>query len=101
MPSRRIDESALIGSTFGRLTVVSCERHGYHLYCSCVCECGKTTVSRHSHMKAGRIKSCGCWKVDMVRIATLIPDEEIVGKRFGRLVVLKVHAVPYGHRRHV
>jgi hypothetical protein len=57
------------GQTFGRLLVV-CEKPGVrkHRMVECVCSCGKTTVARLSHMRAGRTKSCGCLSVEMAAL---------------------------------
>jgi len=45
---------------FGRLRVVSTEKIGRRVYCTCLCECGAATRVRNDHLISGRIKSCGC-----------------------------------------
>lgn len=52
----------LQGMKFGRLLVVS--EHGRskdsRVLWKCMCDCGKETIVQASHLKSGRIKSCGC-----------------------------------------
>ena len=47
----------------------------------CKCECGKEITVRASDLIAGKIVSCGCLK-------TKLMSKNLVGERFGRLVVL-------------
>jgi hypothetical protein len=49
----------MIGEKFGRLTVVADAKHGYW---HCRCECGKETAPNATHLRSGRVKSCGCWR---------------------------------------
>lgn len=80
----------IVGQTFGLLTVV--KRHPQnnsagHTQWVCSCECGNTTVVTGVNLKAGHSKSCGCLKHRPAHNSL-----DLVGKRFGRLVVL-----PSGH----
>lgn len=60
----------LIGKTFGRLKVIE-ESAPYILPCGqsqrrslCLCECGKTVVTRNALLRQGHTQSCGCLKKD-------------------------------------
>lgn len=50
----------LIGLRFGRLIALEETRVGHNRALLCQCDCGKRKTIRLSHLKAGRIKSCGC-----------------------------------------
>lgn len=50
----------LIGLRFGRLIALEETRVGHNRALVCQCDCGKRKTIRLSHLKAGRIKSCGC-----------------------------------------
>lgn len=68
--------------TFGKLTVISIQENrkkGDVVRWNCSCECGGSKIVPASRLVGGITKSCGCIKK--------VPDN-IIGKRFGRLVVL-------------
>lgn len=49
------------GNIYGLLTVVeeaASKTHGAHWLCKC--ECGNTTIAAGSHLRQGRVASCGC-----------------------------------------
>lgn len=52
--------------SFGRLTVTSLSsvRQGRSYMWDCVCECGENTVVRGGHLRAGKIRSCGCFQAE-------------------------------------
>lgn len=53
----------LVGSIFGRLTVVSKSKRdasGYRW--NCKCECGANTEIQRSALTSGAVKSCGCYQ---------------------------------------
>lgn len=50
-----------IGQRFNRLVVVSLFRD-QHWQAMCLCDCGTINRVRVSHVVAGLIKSCGCWR---------------------------------------
>ena len=52
--------NALISLRFGRLIALEETRVGRERAMVCRCDCGKRKTVRLSHLKAGRIKSCGC-----------------------------------------
>ena len=51
-----------VGTTFGRLAVMGAAEagNGGRHYWFCRCECGATKSVRETHLKQGRINSCGC-----------------------------------------
>lgn len=55
---------------FNRLTVIrDCEKTGYWL---CQCECGNIKEIRGSHLSAGLIQSCGCFRNEQSSVRTHI-----------------------------
>lgn len=57
----------LTGQKFGRLTVLErAENRNGKTYWRCLCDCGNFCVIRGSHLKSGRIKSCGCLIIEAV-----------------------------------
>ena len=59
----------LTGSHFGRLVVIDMagKENNKHYSWNCRCICGNLTIVRGSHLIAGKIKSCGCYR-DELRI---------------------------------
>jgi hypothetical protein len=56
---RRLADIA--GRRFGRLVVAElAKRHGGHVHWRCLCDCGKETVVRASHLVGALTTSCGC-----------------------------------------
>ncbi len=79
----------LTGKRFGRLTVVSetlVSPNGYNvaLRWKCVCDCGKTTITRGDSLKGGVTKSCGCYH----RGVMAKRKRNRIGQRYGVLTVL-------------
>lgn len=48
----------LNGKKFGRLTVLNDDMGGS--CCFCICDCGKTTITKKYSLTSGKTKSCGC-----------------------------------------
>lgn len=49
------------GTRFGRLTVIDrCGHLGPEVAWKCACDCGSVHVVRSSHLRTGRVMSCGC-----------------------------------------
>ena len=78
-------EQNLIGQRYGKLKVI--KRHGSKkkngiLEWECLCECGNTTIvsTKNLQRKDNPTISCGCTKPKY---------ENLIGKRFGKLVVIK------------
>lgn len=58
----------LTGKRFGRLTAIECvgrDVRGNSLW-KCVCECGNTVIAHSQKLKAGKVKSCGCYNRDLI-----------------------------------
>jgi hypothetical protein len=74
----------ITGMVFGRLTAMYPIRERYLTYIQwrCRCECGNEKTVPTKHLLTGGTKSCGC----------ITPQEDLVGKRFGRLLVLSFHS---------
>jgi hypothetical protein len=73
----------LSGQTFNHVTVlypIAYEKQGQWWLCQC--ECGKFFITSTGSLKAGYILSCGCKRAN-----------DLVGKRFGKLIVLR--RLPY------
>lgn len=52
---------------YGRLTVLERVKlpNQSNAYCKCLCECGNIKTIRETHLKSGKIKSCGCLRAEM------------------------------------
>jgi len=56
--------SALLGQTFGKLTVLRfAGKRRHELLWECQCACGNLHEVSTFHLKSGRIKSCGCMQL--------------------------------------
>lgn len=58
----------LVGKKFGRLTVIERAENGKHgdSRWLCLCECGNSKVILGSHLKRGKIRSCGCFQKEFL-----------------------------------
>lgn len=73
---------------------------GKPLMVKLLCECGNTKIKPYSEFMKGKIKSCGCLKIEISQRAkekkinkipkqySFIPPKDFSNKRFGKLVVL-------------
>lgn len=79
MPRKRED---LTGQRFGKLVVLDYDHTDDHgeTFWKCKCDCGNLTTIRRQSLRSGSTISCGCSKHE---------PENITGKRFGRLTVVK------------
>ena len=88
----------LTGKQFGKLTVITRAentRAGLTQWL-CQCECGTIKTIRGTHLRSGRIISCGC--VRRGPCPTRFPD--LTGQKFGRLTVIsRVSSNQTGHSR--
>lgn len=77
-------DTSIIGKRFGKLTVIDFdnEKKDRRTYLICQCDCGNTKSIRRCSLVYGTTKSCGCAKHEEI-------VSELVGKRFGRLVVME------------
>ena len=73
MPRTRQD---LSGKRIGKLTVLEYDLEKKKWKCQC--DCGNLTYKNTGHLNAGTATSCGCKQ-----------KQNLIGKRFGKLVVLK------------
>ena len=81
----------IIGQKFGRLTVVERainDKYGNAMW-KCVCECGKQCTVRGGGLRSGNTLSCGCLRIDRVRETYNDLIQDLTGKKFNRLLVLK------------
>ena len=71
----------LTGERFGMLTVkgVSDQRKNRCYVWECVCDCGNTVYLATNALNSGNSQSCGCFQYNRI---------DLVGERFGKLVVL-------------
>lgn len=58
----------LSGKKFGRLKVINIAyKKKYNYYWNCICDCGKQKIVMGSHLRSGRIKSCGCLSIEALK----------------------------------
>ena len=85
-------QANIIGQTFGRLTVIEHIPPSKKL---CQCQCGNKVEVATYNLISGNTQSCGCLQRDRASEASFI---SLVGKRFGKLVVLeRVENNRFGH----
>lgn len=87
------DTLRLVGRRFGKLLVTRRSQRKGGTYYECLCDCGTTVETEGYRLLRGRKLSCGC-----VRKQHLEPDNSLVGTRYGRLVVEKLHKEKEGTR---
>ena len=94
----------LSGKKFGRLLVIKRvgTKNGQAVW-ECVCDCGKSINTVMILLRQGRTKSCGCLRTEVNRVRmTAIANgraKNLLGKRFGRLLVLESSEVRTGKHR--
>lgn len=83
----------LTGQKFGRLTVIerAVLNKGSALW-RCRCDCGSGVVVSSSNLRSGHTKSCGCLRKETSARTGSKKTIDLVGIRFGRLVVLEKSA---------
>lgn len=65
---KSIDET---GNRYGRLVIIEKAENqppSKKTYWLCQCKCGKQTIVRGTHLRLGKIKSCGCLREDLGRL---------------------------------
>lgn len=83
--NRKSRAEDLTGQVFNRLTVISrAENRNGRPYWNCLCECGKEKIVSARDLKAGKVKSCGCYRKEAAKKRII----DLTGKQFGRLTVL-------------
>lgn len=68
MSGRKAEES--IGEVFGRLTVLGIVTPGRTSRVLCMCSCGNEKVIVLNSLRAGKVKSCGCFSKEKARERT-------------------------------
>lgn len=80
----------LTGKRFGKLVVLNMiydEKTQNFGHCKCLCDCGNEVIKNVGYLKRAKtIPSCGC---DYRRTISKIRGKDIVGKKFGRLLIVK------------
>ena len=80
----------LTGKRFGRLLVIERTKTPEHIkgnrvYWLCRCNCGNEKIISGLNLRNGHTLSCGCYKKEKARATA----ENLIGKRFGKVVVIK------------
>lgn len=81
----------MIGLNFGRLTVIEMVGKkiiGRHPKWKCICSCGNETIRSSTALRFGKNVSCGCAIKEQKR-----KNNDLTGKRFGRLIVVKAEKI--------
>lgn len=85
----RKNREDLVGQKFNRLLVLeevkNSNNYNNNRYWKCQCDCGKIIVVDVGKLKNGHTKSCGCYNLEKCKL----PRENLVGKKFNKLTVLK------------
>lgn len=68
----------MIGKKYNRLTVIGVMRseRDSKVICECECECGKKCRTYANNLLSGRIKSCGCWRVELMSRGKKLSEEQ-------------------------
>ena len=67
-------------------------------YWNCICKrCGKECIKSTAAIKSGTTKSCGCLRSDLLKERNRKNYKNIIGERFGSLVVIKYVGSLRGH----
>lgn len=84
----------MIEKTFGRLTVLekAYTKKGKGAYYKCLCSCGNTVIVQGSMLRSKNTTSCGCYAKERRQ-----QYEDLSGRRFGKLVVIKRAPNKKGH----
>ena len=80
-----------IGNVYGYLTVIERapnNKDGRAMW-RCKCRCGNEVIVLGKHLRSGNTKSCGCYQRERATESNLNRGGNLVGKRFGKLVVLE------------
>lgn len=81
----------ITGQRFGRLVALEPleERKRKRIVWKCQCDCGKIVNVVSSDLLNGKTKSCGCYNLELRQKAGKKRGKNIIGQRFGRLVVIQ------------
>mgnify|MGYP000969605747 CR=1 FL=1 len=93
----------LTGQRFGRLVVVreSNTRKNRAVMWECICDCGNELIVRGDSLRSGNTKSCGCVRQEKfsAHVEELKNKTHLIGKRFGKLIVLSEHGITNNNKR--
>lgn len=80
-----------IGNKYGRLTVLKRVENNYRgdAQWLCQCECGNQVIVKGVSLRSGHTRSCGCLQKDTVRKQGYDNTADLIGRRFGKLIVLE------------
>lgn len=80
-----------VGNTYGYLTVIDRAENDSEGRAKwlCQCKCGNQIVVRGKSLRNGNTKSCGCYQKERAAQSNMERVENIIGKRFGKLVVIE------------
>jgi hypothetical protein len=87
----------LSGKQFGFWTIVV-EHPGVPWRVTVKCVCGSERVVTVNNLIRKKTRSCGCKQGELTALQRRIPTEEIIGRRYGRLVVLSDRSPNCGMR---
>jgi hypothetical protein len=84
----------LTGEVFELWTVIERLENRYennrsYRYYKVLCVCGNTKDIRSENLTGGNSKSCGCLRSMTSQAHTILDDNDIKGKRFGRLIAVE------------
>lgn len=83
---RAVDMPA--GQRFGRLVIVECAGRVKRIrQWLCRCDCGNEVIVRRDSLTTGKTQSCGCLLREKALASCSARRRDLVGVRFGRLVV--------------
>ena len=89
------------GQRFGRLTVLGrVGSSGGRVAWRCLCDCGREVVRPSKNLRNGTATSCGCRKEEARQENVKAREVDLVGQRFGKLVVSSL-AAGQGEKRWV
>lgn len=78
----------MIGKKFGRLTIINSDvirdSKGRLRY-KCVCECGEFIEVDAYNMKSGKIKSCGCYRIEVGQINAAEKFKTVEGTHLSKI----------------
>lgn len=75
-----------IGQRFERLVVLErVENLGNQTAYKCKCDCGNECVVRGTPLAKGKVKSCGCYNIDMVR-SKFNPEQTFWNEIFAKMI---------------
>ena len=82
----------VIGNRFGRLTCVEFAGRNKHgaVRWRCECDCGNATVATLNNLKRGKVKSCGCLRIEL---------SVLRGKKIGPQSKGHKYTIKHGHSR--